>query len=101
MCQDLGFLELTLDKYLKRLSGEVGTDTDKPFVRSKAFYVRMKNNKVIRFPNIYVENIPYALSIIEHQQRYLKKLFQTERLQRPIEFQDMRTYTKGDSENGY
>ena len=70
-----GMPRLSIRKYLNNLSVEEGYEGDAPLIKSRLWYMLI-NNKKIRFPNIYVENLPNSQEIIRLQRDVIKKRFE-------------------------
>ena len=72
----LGFSTMTAYKYLKNISIEEGYEGESPLIKSKPYYIKV-NGKLIRFPNIYVENRANAIKIIEIVRKEICERFKT------------------------
>ena len=76
MAYKTGLTRISVYNYLKNLSIEEGSIGNAPLVKSRLWYITI-NGQIIRFPNIFVENIPNYEEIIELQREILKNKFRT------------------------
>lgn len=87
-----GISELTLYNYLAYLSSPIENKGNKPLIKSRPFYIKIKDGRIIRFPNIYVENTKIANDVIEHQKIFIMRQFKMQKLGMPNEFYDIPDY---------
>ena len=93
LIEALKLTPMTLYRYLKTLADEkTVTDSNKPFVKSKGFYVKTKNGRMLKFTSIYVENKPNALEIIGYQRSYIRNHFLAKEIDVPQEFLESDEY---------
>jgi len=72
-----GIPRLSIYTYLKNLSVEEGYSGNAPLVKSRPWHITI-NGQVIRFPNIYVENLSNHKEIIETERKAIKVKFETQ-----------------------
>lgn len=76
MAKFMNVTRTTIYNYLTNLSVNEGYegDNDAPLIKSKKWHIVI-GERIIRFPNIYVENVEGATDKIEFQKKYIKKKF--------------------------
>ena len=70
-----GLNKMTIYSYLKNLSIEEGYEGKAPLIKSRLWHIKI-NGKIIRFPNIYVENLSNYQDVIKLQRLALKSRFE-------------------------
>lgn len=74
LSKKLGFSTLSIYKYLKNLSIKQGDTGIAPLVKSKIWCFKI-GDRILRFPNIYVENKEDAIELISYQRKYIREKF--------------------------